>query len=39
MVLAHETERPLSPDALLSLQEITLKNWLQKARETSKIEK
>jgi len=39
MVLAHEAERPLSPDALLSLQEEALKNWLQKARETSKIER
>jgi len=38
-VLAHEAERPLSPDALLSLQETALKNWLQKAREASKIEK
>ncbi len=39
MVLAHEAERPLSPDALLTLQETALKNWLQKAYETSKIER
>ena len=39
MVLGREAERPLSPDALLALQEEALENWLQKARETSKIER
>ncbi len=38
MVLEREAERPLAPDALLALQEAALKNWLQKAYETSKIE-
>ena len=39
MVLEKDENRPLSPDALLTLQENTLKEWLQKAREASKIEK
>ena len=39
MVLARETERPLSPDALLVLQEKALLDWLANARETSKIER
>ena len=38
MVLARETERPLSPDAMLALSEKTLLDWLANARETSKIE-
>ena len=38
MVLEHETERPLSPDALLSLQEKALLDWLQAKREASTIE-
>ena len=39
MVLDREAKHPLSPDALLTLQENALKNWLQKAREASKIER
>ena len=39
MVLEKETERPLSPDALLVLQEKALLDWLANARETSKIER
>ncbi len=39
MVLARETERPLSPDALLALRERALLDWLANTRETSKIEK
>ncbi len=38
MVLEHETDRALSPDALLALQEKTLGNWVQERREASKIE-
>ncbi len=38
MVLERETERPLSPDALLSLQEKALQDWLQAKREASTIE-
>ncbi len=38
MVLEKEEDRPLSPDALLALQENALRKWLEKARESSKIE-
>ena len=38
MVLEKAADRPLSPDALLSLQEKAVLNWLQAARETSTIE-
>ncbi len=38
MVLEHTDSRPLSPDALLSLQEKALLNWLQAKREASTIE-
>ncbi len=39
MVLEKEADRPLTPDALLSLQESALHNWLQAKREASTIEK
>ena len=39
MVLEKETDRQLSPDALLSLQEKALADWLANARETGKIER
>ena len=39
MILEKEDERPLSPDALLTLQENALREWLEKARNDSKIEK
>ena len=39
MVLEKVEDRPLSPDALLRLQENALSEWLQKAREASKIER
>ena len=35
-VLAHE-ERPLAPDALLVLQELALKNWIEQQRQQAKI--
>ncbi len=35
-VLAHE-ERPLSPDALLALQELALKNWIEQQRQQAQI--
>lgn len=38
MVLDKEADRPLAPDALLSLQEKALLNWLQSRREASTIE-
>ncbi|MBT3339304.1 MAG: hypothetical protein HN855_08490 [Anaerolineae bacterium] len=38
MVLERAEDRPLSPDALLTLQEQALKKWLQARRETSRIE-
>lgn len=38
MILEKEEDRPLSPDALLSLQEKALLDWLQAKRETSTIE-
>jgi len=39
MVLEYEASRPFSPDALLAIQEEALHNWLQNAREASKIER
>ena len=39
MVLEHEADHPLSPDALLALQEEALKTWLQEEHEASKIER
>lgn len=38
MVLDKEADRPLTPDALLSLQEKALLDWLQAQREASTIE-
>jgi len=38
MVLEKEADRLLTPDALLSLQEKALLDWLQAKRETSTIE-
>ena len=38
MVLDKEADRPLAPDALLSLQEKALLDWLQSRREASTIE-
>jgi peptidyl-prolyl cis-trans isomerase C len=35
-VLARE-ERPLSPDALLALQELALKNWIEQQRQQAQI--
>ena len=39
MVLETDENRSLSPDALLSLQEKALADWLANARETGKIER
>ena len=38
MVLEHEAEHPLSPDALLALQDKALLDWLQEQRQQSTIE-
>ncbi len=38
IVLEREEDRPLSPDALLALEEKTLANWLENTRKASKIE-
>jgi parvulin-like peptidyl-prolyl isomerase len=37
MVLAREPEHILSPDALLTLQTLTLENWLMEKRQSSNI--
>lgn len=39
MVVEQDSTHPLSPDALLALQEQALLDWLQKEREASRIEK
>jgi len=39
MVFERDISHPLSPDALLALQEQALIDWLQEEREASKIEK
>jgi len=39
MVFERDIAHPLSPDALLALQEQALLDWLQENREASKIEK
>ncbi len=39
IVLEKDADRPLSPDALLALQENALSEWLEKAEKDSKIEK
>ncbi|HXF84925.1 MAG TPA: peptidylprolyl isomerase [Anaerolineales bacterium] len=36
-VLARDPNRPLSPDALLTLQELALKNWLKEQRELADV--
>ena len=38
MVLEHEAEHPLSPDALLALQDKALLDWLQEQRQQSTME-
>ena len=36
-VLERETDRALSPDALLALQELALKNWIEQQRQQANI--
>jgi len=36
-ILAREPQRPLSPDAYLSLQELALKNWVDGQRQQANI--
>ena len=36
-VLAREPQRPLSPDAYLSLQELALKQWVEQQRQQANI--
>jgi peptidyl-prolyl cis-trans isomerase C len=36
-VLAREPQRPLSPDAYLSLQELALKTWIEEQRQQANI--
>jgi peptidyl-prolyl cis-trans isomerase C len=36
-VLARDPQRPLSPDAYLSLQELALRNWVQEQRQQANI--
>jgi peptidyl-prolyl cis-trans isomerase C len=36
-ILARESERPLSPDAYLALQELALKSWVQEHRQQADI--
>lgn len=36
-VLARDPQRPLSPDALLSLQELALKTWMDARRQQAEI--
>jgi peptidyl-prolyl cis-trans isomerase C len=36
-ILAHDTQRQLSPDAYLSLQELALKKWIEEQRQQANI--
>ena len=36
-ILAREAQRPLSPDAYLSLQELALKTWVDAQRQQADI--
>ena len=36
-ILGRDSQRPLSPDAYLSLQELALKNWIQEQRQQAEI--
>ncbi len=36
-VLEHDPNHPLSPDALLALQELALKNWIEQQRQQATI--
>jgi peptidyl-prolyl cis-trans isomerase C len=36
-ILARDPQRPLSPDAYLSLQELALKNWIAEQRQQASI--
>jgi peptidyl-prolyl cis-trans isomerase C len=36
-ILARDPQRPLSPDAYLALQELALKNWIEKQRQQANI--
>ncbi len=36
-ILARDPNRPLSPDALLSLQELTLKKWVEEQRALANV--
>ena len=36
-ILARDPQRPLSPDAYLVLQELALKNWIEKQRQQANI--
>jgi hypothetical protein len=36
-ILARDPERPLSPDAYLSLQELALQTWINAQRQQAEI--
>jgi len=36
-ILARDAQRPLSPDAYLAVQELTLKNWIEEQRQQANI--
>jgi parvulin-like peptidyl-prolyl isomerase len=36
-ILEHEANRPLSPDALLSLQELALRKWIEEQRTQANV--
>ena len=36
-ILARDSQRPLSPDAYLALQELALKNWVETQRQQAEI--
>jgi peptidyl-prolyl cis-trans isomerase C len=36
-ILARDPQRPLSPDAYLSLQELALKTWIQEQRQQAEV--
>jgi len=36
-ILARDPQRPLSPDAHLSLQELALKKWIEEQRQQASI--
>jgi hypothetical protein len=36
-ILERDPDRPLSPDAYLSLQELALKNWIKEQRQQASV--